>query len=141
MDITFTKTSVRFQLFTKKESSGTSLWQYRIQKYVSKVFWDHTWKQKLLVKELTEDGDTKWKSCKYCLTGQEKTIDWIKKKISSILYEHTTVVNKRLEKNWINKKNISANIRFMEANFRWNLHMGPEKVSVLWNDCFIEVST
>ena len=82
---------MRLQLLTKKESSGTS--------HVSKVFWDHTWKQKLLVKELTEDEDTKWKSCKYSLTGQEKAIDWIKKKISSILYKHRTVVNKRLEKN------------------------------------------
>ena len=36
--------------------------------------------------------------CKYCLTGQEKAIDWIKKKITSILYEHTTVVNKCLGK-------------------------------------------
>ena len=36
--------------------------------------------------------------CKYCLTGQENAIDWIKKKIASILYEHTAVVNKCLGK-------------------------------------------
>ena len=42
---------------------------------------------------------------KYCLAGQEKAIDWIKRRMTYILYEHTVVVNKCLVKKWINKKN------------------------------------
>ena len=34
--------------------------------------------------------------CKYCLTGQEKAIDWIKNKITSIQNEHRVAVNKCL---------------------------------------------
>ena len=48
--------------------------------------------------------------CKYCLTGQEKMTDLIKKKITSILYEHTAAVNKCLEikvNKWINKCKIN----------------------------------
>ena len=40
--------------------------------------------------------------CKYCLIGEEKPTDWIKKKIASILWEHTAAINKYLGKRWIN---------------------------------------
>ena len=32
--------------------------------------------------------------CNYCLTGQEKVIEWVKKKITAITKDHRTVVQK-----------------------------------------------
>ena len=37
-------------------------------------------------------------SCNYCLIGQEKAIEWVKKKIAVILKEHRAVVQKLFRK-------------------------------------------
>lgn len=34
--------------------------------------------------------------CNYCLTGQKKAIEWVKKKITVTLKEHTAVIQKCL---------------------------------------------
>ena len=34
--------------------------------------------------------------CNYCLTGQKKAIEWVKKKITVNLKEHTAVIQKCL---------------------------------------------
>ena len=44
--------------------------------------------------------------CKHCLTSHGKTIDRIKKKIASFLYQNAAVVNKCLGKYLISKKYI-----------------------------------
>ena len=36
--------------------------------------------------------------CKYCISGQEKTVDWIKRKATTCLQEHSFAVNKCLAK-------------------------------------------
>ena len=37
-------------------------------------------------------------SCKYCISGQGKTVDWIKRKATTFLQEHSLAVNKCLGK-------------------------------------------
>ena len=38
--------------------------------------------------------------CKYCISGQEKAVDWIKRKATTILQEHSLAVNKCLGKKY-----------------------------------------
>ena len=38
--------------------------------------------------------------CKYRIAGQEKAIDWIKRKATAFLQEHSLAVNKCLEKKY-----------------------------------------
>ena len=63
--------------------------------------------------------------CKYRISEQEKTVDWIKKKTTPFLQEHSFAVNKCLGKK-IKKKNLSC-IRFMEDHYGSNVHAGLEK--------------
>ena len=38
--------------------------------------------------------------CKYCISGQEKAVDWIKRKATTFLQEHLLAVNKCLGKKY-----------------------------------------
>ena len=38
--------------------------------------------------------------CKYCISGQEKDVDWIKRKLTTFLQEHSLAVNKCLGKKY-----------------------------------------
>ena len=38
--------------------------------------------------------------CKYCISGQEKAVDWIKRKVTKFLQEHSLAVSKCLEKKY-----------------------------------------
>ena len=48
--------------------------------------------------------------CKYCRTGQERLLT------KKLLIEHTAVINKCLGKSEKVKKNVSANVLFIEVN-------------------------
>ena len=42
--------------------------------------------------------------CKYCISGQEKTVDWTMRKATTFLQEHSLAVNKCLGKKYKSEK-------------------------------------
>ena len=70
--------------------------------------------------------------CKYRISGQEKAVDWIKRKATTFLQEHSLAVNKCLGKKY-NKKNFLC-VCFMEDDYTSNVHAGLEK-SVRFMEC------
>ena len=61
----------------------------------------------------------------------KKAVDWIKRKATTFLQEHSLAVNVQ-ERN-INKKNFLC-VRFMEDDYGSNVHVGLEK-SVRFMEC------
>ena len=61
--------------------------------------------------------------CKYRISGQEKAVDWIKRKATTFLQEHSLAVNKCSGKKYV-----------MEDDYGSNVHAGLEK-SVRFMEC------
>ena len=71
--------------------------------------------------------------CKYRISRQQKAVDWIKRKVTTLLQEHSLAVNKYLGKKY--KRNFLC-VRVMEDDYGSNIHAGLEK-SASFMECLL----
>ena len=74
---------------------------------------------------------------KYRISGQKKAVDWVKRKATTFLHEHSLAVNKCLGKKYKSEKLFVCPLYGGRLWFKcsWDLR----KVSALWSVCFGEV--